>query len=278
MLYHLLLRDIAEISFYSLSIFAFCKWLKIDKTKNMLSYFLAYSTLTISSWIMELPTLAPFLLAYAPIALLLFIVLHEKALQRNLVALCTISPSDNISHDWVDTIISSCLMMINANKSITIVIEYKDALDQFLEVPFLINADSNKNVFDILLSSTSYDEQKMVWINAGGKIRSFNASWILNQENSSQSSYSLNTSINNLKENDIKSDMIFYTLQSDALILMAHPIQRSFSLIINGKETKNITAHQIHAMIKRQFSLISLPQKPKGAYRENNAAEKSISG
>jgi hypothetical protein len=257
MLYVLLLRDIAEISIYSLSIFILCKWLKTDKTKNILGYFLAYSTLMISAWIIQLPTLMPFLFSYAPVALLLFIVLHEKTLQRNLVALCAITPSTSKgAADWIYILISSCLTTINANKSISIVIEHTDALNQFLDAPFIINADMSKNVFDILVSSSSYDEQKMIWINTNGTIRGINVSWIVYQEK--------------------REDSLFYTLQSDALVLTAQPSNRLFTLINNGQETKNIPAHQVRALIQKQLSL--RPLKHKGAYRENNSTEKSISG
>lgn len=256
MLYDLLLRDIIEITIYSSCIFFFCIWLKTDKTKNLLGYFFMYSGLALCAWVMQLQIVTLFLFSYAPVALLLFIVLHEKTLQRNLVTLCSIIPAQRAVEDWIDTTISSCLTTINANKSITIVIERKDALDHFLEAPFLINADLSKNLFDILLSSTSYNEQKMVWVSSHGKVKGINTSWITDQET--------------------KKDTLFYTLHSDALVLSAHPINRTFSLIHNGKEIKNISAHHVRTMIKKQFSLPSSSQH-KGAYREINSSKESLS-
>jgi len=255
MLYNLLICDIIEIFVYSSSIFVFCTWLKTDKTKNILMYFFAYCAIALSAWITQLPTLAPFLFAYAPVALLLFIVLHEKILQRNLVSLCSITPAKIQHEDWLETLISGCLTTINANKSITVVIECKDALNYFLDAPFLINADISKNVLDILLSSTSYDEQKMVWIDTNGKIRGINVAWIAHQEK--------------------REDALFYTLQSDAIILHAHPINRTFVLTVYGKETRNVTAHQVHTLLKQQLSSFG-SSKHKGAYRENNSPEKSL--
>lgn len=247
MLYELLLRDIIEITIYSSCIFVFCTWLKADKTKNLLGYFFAYTALILVAWIAQLPTLSSFLVSYAPIALLLFIILHEKTLQRNVVALRSITPAQHASDDWLDTTISSCLSAINSNKSITIVIEHKDALDHFLDVPFLINADISKNLFDILLSSTAYDEQKMVWITTSGKIKALNSSWSVDQE-----------AIN------------------DSLVLSADPINRMFSLAHDGMQTKNISAHRLRALIKKQLSLSS-PSHHKGAYRENSTSEKHVS-
>jgi hypothetical protein len=257
MLYNLLLSDIVEISIYSTSIFIFCKWLATDKTKNLLLYFFAYCTLALCAWIAQLPTLTPFLFTYAPIALLLFIVLHEKTLQRNLVTLCSITPARDASSDWIDTVLSSCLTTINANKLITIVIEQNNALDHFLNAPFVINADINKEIFDLLLTSTSYDENKLIWITSKGQIRGINVDWIADQ--------------------NTQNEALFYTTQSDALILHAHPINRMFMLTYNGKEIKNLSAHHIRTLIKKQLSPIS-SLKRKGAYRESNTTEKSISG
>ena len=157
MFYHLIARDIAEILFYSSCIFVFCHWLKTDTTKNLLIYFFGYCAFALAAWILQLPTLTPFLFTYAPIAILLFIVLHEKTLQRNLVALCSITPARTEHADWLDIVLSSSLATINANKVIIIIIEHKDALDHLLTTPYNINADMGKNVLDVFLTSSSYD-------------------------------------------------------------------------------------------------------------------------
>ena len=249
MLYDLLLRDIIEIAFYSSCIFIFCTWLKTDKTKNLLGYFFMYSGLAILAWVIQLPTLTTFLFSYAPVALLLFIILHEKTLQRNVVALRSITPAQHASSDWIDTVISSCLSAINGNKKIAIIIEHKDALDHFVEAPFLINADISKNMFDMVFSTALYDQEKMIWITTNGKIKAFNSDWIIDQE---------------------------VLLYSDALLVSAHHTNRTFTFNHYGKETTNISAQHIRAMIKKQLS-ISVPSHHKGAYRENKPSEKSFS-
>lgn len=256
MLYNLLFRDTIEIAIFSFCIFYFCKWLKTDKTKNMIGYFFSYSVLLLAAWFIQLPSLVSFLCHYAPVALLLFIVLHEKTLQRNLVTLRS-STSVQTPQDWLEILLSGCLATINTNKSITIVIEQNDALNYFLDAPFFINAPINKDVFNILISSPSYDDKKMIWITTTGHIRALNVSWISNQE--------------------IKKEALFYTLQCDAIIINCHPLSRAFSIINNGNETKNIAIHNISGLIKKAlFGKILL--KHKGAYHENNSSEKSISG
>jgi hypothetical protein len=266
MYYILLTSDIIEIIFYASVLYTFCRWLKTDKTKNILIYFLAYCTFTLIAWVVQLPTLTPLLFSYAPVALLLFIVLHEKTLQRNLVTLCSITPAKIQHEDWLDTLLSSSLATINTNKSITVVIEHQNSLEHFLNAPFLINAVMGKGILDILLSSTSYDEHKMVWIDTNGRIRGINVSWINYQEKEQL------RPVHFLH----KENALFYTFQTDAIVLSAHPISRTFTLIINGQETTHLSAHQVHTMIKKQLSL-KISKQHKGAYRENIATEKSLS-
>jgi hypothetical protein len=267
-MYHILLvRDCAEIFFYSCIIFSFCTWLKTDKTKNLVGYFIAYCLLTIGAWALNLPTLTPFLFSYAPIILLLFIVIHEKTLQRNFVTLCAVTPKTTQQEDWLDTLLSSSLSIINANKAVTVIIEHKNSLENFLNAPFLINADIGKEILDLLLSSASYDDQKMVWIATSGRVRGINVSW-----------YTAIDVPQRKKRDDFlhKEDALFYTLQTDAIIFSLNPITRTFSLIMDGKETAHISAHQARILIKKQLATTA-PLPKKGIYHESSTSEKSLS-
>jgi hypothetical protein len=265
MFYILLVRDIAEILFYSLIIYAVCIWLKTDKTKNILAYFLAYCTATLTAWALDMPTLAPFLFSYAPIAVIILIILHEKTLQRNLVALRTITPMYNKKEDWIDTLLSSTLSVLNNNKSITVIIENNDSLDYFLTTPLFINADLGKGILNILLSSSSYEEHKMVWVTKHGQIRGINASW---QEETTQPSFVHTTSLN-------KKDVLFYTLQNDALIFHSNPHIRNFTLITQGKELQNIPVNEIKNTIKKHLSL-HMSVKNKGHKHESSSTENPL--
>jgi len=263
MYYYLFFKDIIEILCYSGIIYTFCIWLKTDRTKNLLFYFLAYCTITLFSWAIELPTLTPFLFSYTPIALILFIIAHEKTLQRNLITLRSITPAQPHQEDWIDTLISSALATINNNRSITIVIENKDSLDYFLTTPFFINAHISKDILTILLSSTSYKEQQIMWITSQGHIKGINAMW---QTENTLSQHITNTIFN-------KKDALFYSLQSDALILHINQFIRYFTLIAHGKEIPRISAHEIKNHLKKELNYQSSLYK-KGFSRENNSSEK----
>ena len=266
MFYILLLQDFIEILFFSSIFYVFCTWLKADHTKNLLLYFLAYCGITIGAWVTQLPTLTPFLFSYAPAALLLFIVLHEKTLQRNLVTLCTIVPAQPIPEEWLDVLLSSSLSLINTNKKITVIIERTNSLDYILKIPFLINTTIGKGILDILLLSNSYDEDKIVLVNANGFIKGINVVWCTKQTKT--------TTLHPVLLH--KENALFYTLQTDALIFQANPVNRQFTLIMNGKEIVHLSAHQIKVMIKKHLTSNHHIQS-KGAYYENSSTEKPLS-
>jgi|SRR5690606_7608521 len=263
MLYALLLRDVIEITFYSFIIYAFCIWLKTDKTKNILGYFLSYCITILVAWFFDLPTLATFLLSYSPVAVIILIVLHEKTLQRNLVTLRTITPAQTPDKEWLDIVLSVSLSAINNNQSITFVIENHDALDYFLTAPFFLNANVSKNIFPILLSHSSYDEHKIIWITADGTIRAINTVW--KTENTTHSPLNAQIVFN-------KKDAIFYTCASDALVLHANPTERAFTLICQGKEIQHISTHSIKNVFTKNLYK-NTPTSKEGKSHESNTTK-----
>lgn len=255
MFYTLLWRDCIEILFYSLFIYSFCCWLKSDKTKKLVAYFLGYCCVTVACHKAQLPTVAPLLISYAPVALLLFIVLHDKTLQKNFVALRSVTPKINRCHDWIGILLSSIITVINKNKGVTVVIENQDCLDRFLKNSSEINAQAGKYLLDLLFSSAMYDEKKMVWIDSSGKIRGINVSW--------------------LDEKNVHDDSFLFTTHTDAIVLASNPIARTFTTIHRGKELRNIPAHHVNAIIKKQ--LTDNVNKNKGMYDGNTTNQKSDS-
>jgi len=222
----------------------------------LVGYFLGYCFVTLACYAAQLQTVAPLLISYAPVALLLFIVLHDKTLQRNFVALRSITPLTKQTNDWLDILLSSTITLINKNKSVTVVIENQDSLDRFLKNSSEINADIGKCVLEFLFSSTAYNEEKMIWVDTRGKLRGINVSW--------------------LDERSQQEDAILFTSHTDAIVFSINPTSRTFTTIHRGKELRNIPSHHIGALIKKQLS--QHVSKNKGMYHASTATEKSDRG
>jgi|SRR5581483_10497195 len=263
MYYFLLIRDVIEVFFYACIMYTFCLWLKADKTKNLLPSFLLYCFVCLVAWFFELNSLSAFLFTYAPVTLIIFIIVHEKTLQRNLIALRAITPIKNTHHDWLDTLISNALALINTNTNITIVIEHTDSLEYFLTVPFVIDAPINKGILNVLLSSSSYNDTYMMWVTSSGIIRGINAQWI--QE---KNKIEPTTTINSFFD---KKAALFYSLQSDAIIMHINHYTRTFTCITRGNEVHNISAHDIKSKIQKELSLPNNAHYKQDVNNENSA-------
>ena len=208
------------------------------------------------AWAIQLPVITSLLFLYTPAALMLFIMMHQEALQRNLVALKNITPAYAQTDDWLETLLQSCLVIINKNKSVTCVIENHDRLDEFIDFPLLINADMRKGILELLLETPSYDHHKMIWADTHGRLRAINATWKV-----------LDTQQTTHQQGTWHEHAMLYSTQTDALVFHVNPITRNFTIIVHNKQFDNVTAHHALKLIQKHIT----PSKEtiiKGDYRE----------
>jgi hypothetical protein len=214
------------------------------------------------SWFLEMPTLTSFLISYAPVAFIFFIILHEKTLQRNLISLKNNPLIETGGVDWIDILLSSMLYAVHNNKNCTVIIENKDILDYFLRTKLPINAYITKDILNIFILSNSYEDDKMIWIASDGYIRGINTVW--------KDEISQLLSMNN---NDKSS--VSYTLHNDAFICSIHPKMRTFTVVSNGIEVSCVEIGLIKNIIKKHIGCVS-QKKEKRRIHENDVFEKSI--
>jgi len=179
--------------------------------------------------------------------------------------LCSLTPTQQPQEDWLDTIFNATFLLMNNNKSITIIIENRDALEHFLTTPFLINAHLSKDLLHILLTTHFYDHHKMMWVTMHGILRAINSTWFTATEDTpSQAIFN-------------KNDALFYTLQCDALVLHAHPIKRLFTLIHQGKEYDAIAPHDIQALLKKLLHTTTLPSTKRYTHETTTPENHTVS-
>lgn len=170
-------HDGIEILFFSSLFYYLALWLRKDRQQNLLWYFYGYYAVTLIAYNANLPTISLFLLLFSPAIIMLFIVMHQDILQRNFVALRHITPAQSATRNWLESLIQTCLIVINNNKTITCIIERTDNMHTFLHVPFIIHAPLHTALLEILVNGDSYDQHKMIWIDAHGNLEGINAAW-----------------------------------------------------------------------------------------------------
>ncbi len=248
-MYDILWRDVLEIIFFAALFYYLTLWLKKDKTKNLLPYFYGYCLVAFCAHVLELTTITSFLFLFTPAAVMLFILMHQDTLQRNIVALKHITAKPISTHNWLETLLRTCLVALNNNKEILCIIEHTDDMKPFINTPSVINAQLTQDLLALLLESSLYDPQKMIWVSSNGQLHGINATW---QSTSQTSAPTLSW----------HNEAVLYTQKTDALVVHLDQTNGTFTLISNGIIHEKLSAHHVFGLIKKQIQYqFSLEEK-----------------
>ncbi len=236
--------DVFEILIFSFVIYYFSLWLKQDSQKKLLSsFYLIFSTIFVTQFF-QMNVLHNFLIYFFPAIIMLFILVHQKVLQKNFISLLKITPEKQSLTDWLEILMRSSLIAMNNKKQIIGVIEGKDSLSTFLTSSFTMNTPINKDVLEVIFNSPSYDQNKMIWISQNGFLNAINSDW-------------------NIKNHDLwiskeiqgfenwKQDAILLTSKIDALIFKTNPTKQNFDIIIFGKIIDNVLPNNAVQIIQQ---------------------------
>lgn len=238
-------RDFIEIVCFSTIVYTFLRWLKQDKQKNLVIVFYGYAAFAVCAYFGNFLTLNYLLMSYLPIAIVIFIILHQELLQKNFVTLQRLK-TDDITDNWFDEFTRACLSALNTNKEIICVIERNDSLKNLITTQFVFHADFKKDIFDIVLEKQVHSSQYFMWLNQEGKIVAINARWNLQLDEQWVTPEA--QSIHKWKQ-----DGIFISSKTDALIFKITPLTRTFDVIFGGKLREEISANQAFTILQRQL-------------------------
>jgi len=222
--------------FYSFSI-----WLKQDQQKPLVLYFYGLATMMLLTDLVNLPTLSNSFFALSPAIIMLFILVHQKSLQKNFVALKNIQPSELINSNWLDILLRACLISTNQKQKVACLIEGKDALSELLNSPFILRTKIQASLLEALLNSTNYDQQKMIWVSNTGLLLSINVDW-----------KSLDSQANSQSQtiDEWQQISLLYTAQADAIVFRIAPQERTFDIIAEGKLLEGLPIDQAIKLIQ----------------------------
>ncbi len=239
-------RDYGEIFIFTTLIYSFLSWLKRDTQTNLTYSFYVYCILLCGSYYAQLSTVHATLLTGAPLALMLFIVLHQETLQRNFVMFKKAQKPQEFSSHWIDELMRGSLTALNNNKELVIVVERNDSLKNILYAPCLFYADLKKDIFDILIEKHLCTNDYLVWVTQEGKLVAINAAWRINldEEWITQEAQALHK---------WKQDAIFVSSKTDAIIFKVNILSRTFNLAMQGKIAEEISSEQLLAILQRNI-------------------------
>lgn len=260
-------KDVVEIFAISLLIYIFSRWLYQDSSKKLLISFYGYCVALLLSFSFQLPTLGFALLVTAPAAILLFITIHQKTLQKNFITFKKVIPAETAATNWDEILIRECLVIANNNKEVSCIIEQRDAIAPFLESSTPLQAPLDHAALALITASPLYQEQDMLIISADGQLSAVNASW-------------KSPALSPWLSGDLLSEQtsLFYSTHFDCIALSISPKKRLFSLVFNGKKHDNLSASQALALLRKQV-LVSPSHKEisHGSHQTTRAHQRELS-
>lgn len=241
-------RDLLEIILLSSVVYGFMRWLAKDQQKNLVFWFYCYTALVFGCSMLNLQTLHTLFFITSPIALLLFLMLHQQTLQKNFITLTSLSPEALPTSHWLEELIQGCLHALNKNRDVFCIIERSDALDQFLSTNCVFNAEITRELLELLTAKIDYQGALVLWVTHTGKLHAINPTW--------------RATIDEIwVADDVKAlhkwkqDALLMTEKSDALMFTLSPTNRLCTLVMEGKMIPDLSAHHAFALLKNYCSL-----------------------
>lgn len=228
------ITDFIEIIFFSSFIYFISLWLKHDTQKNILAIFYTLISACIVANFCNMITISNFIILFTPGFLMILFLIHQNTLQKNFIALKKISPATKNENSWLDDFFRSCLNSMANNKQVTVIIESTESIQEFIKSEFNINAPINQDLTNILINSSSFDQNKMIYISSNGTLNSINCLW--NMQNND-----LLFTTNNSTLNEWQQDSIIFSSKINCLIFKTYPAKRTLDIVLQGKLIENIT-------------------------------------
>jgi hypothetical protein len=237
-------KDVIEIFSISAGLYYFSMWLKQDKQKSLVLYFYSINSLMIAGHLASLPTLNSALTMLYPSILMLFIVIHQRSLQKNFVTLKNIQPAQITNHNWLEILLRSCIIAANNKRQISCLIEGHDTLNELVSAPFEIKSTLQPELLDALLTSTSYNQHKMIWLSSTGVLLGINTEWQL-----------LDSIVDNPASelDDWQRNCLLFTTKTDALAFRLNPLTKKFDIVTEGVLLEKIPTDQAIKLMRKHF-------------------------
>lgn len=258
------LKDLIEILFFSILIYYCSIWLKADKQLNLLPPFYLLLTIFIFSNLSNMFAISQFLVSYFPTILTIFFLIHQKTLQKNMIALKKIKPlKEKISTNWFEDFIRICFHSMNNNKQIICIIEGNDSLSAYLKPSFNIPVQINKELTEILIDSYKFDQQKMLWITYQGTISGINTDWNIVNNN-------LWFDENNYSVDDWQQNAIIFSSKFDCIIFKTDIEKHKIDIIIQGRLIEDLNPNNAFAILEQFIKKNEMKVIKKDGYKNES--------
>jgi len=252
--------DLIEITFFSLLIYSFIRWLRHDRKSNLLSYFYLGSAGFIIAYMFDLQAIISFYQLGWPMMLILFIILHQKSLQKNYIAARTLTPEKcSKTTNWLTHVMSAAFKSLQHKKDLIFVIEGNDSLDEFINKPITINSWIQQELLDLIVESPLTKPNTIILITQYGKLLAFNCSW----HNKIEPLW-LEPSRKHHENYEIwEQEALYWTAHLDMLVFHVSSKTKKLTIIAQGTRAPNLIIDKATTIIEQYIRKNSSPNRKK---------------
>ena len=233
--YSLMLKDVIEISCLSTLCYWCMCWLKQDRQKPLLVYCYLYCFFWIACFLFDLKTLLHLLELTTPVVVMLFILVHQKTLQKNFIGLYKAIPARKVQTLWLEELIRFCLQ---ADQNFMFLIEHKNSIAELLSIGLPLQTDITSTVLTYLCQCKQFNHDQYILLDTQGTLLGLNVTW--------QKALALY---------DIEEDCVkkaTYCLQEvDAFALYFNHAKREFTLVIHQNSYPALSTAQLLQSIEQ---------------------------
>lgn len=246
-------QDGVEIVVFTLGAYAIIKLLAQDTQKKLLLCFYSYCLLCFAAFYLDIAGLGLVLLLSTPVVATLFIVMHQQTLQKNFVALASLTPEPEQVDQWLPELIQATLSAVNTGKSTVIILERSNSVGDLVSGGCTLNAPITPELLALLTQATN-DQHLTLLATQTGKIKAYNP--VLNIPFDTTW---LSDEVQLLAR--ITQDSVILTEKTDAIVWILSAQTRFFTLTISGKLYERLSASSLMAAINRYIANKQLSEK-----------------
>lgn len=250
-------KDLMEIVCIMFIVFYFVRWLRTDEHKHLAWYLYGWSLLSIGAWYCSFATLGMLFLYCWPAALVLFIVVHQKTIQKRFINPQQIIPAQRFAHDeWLAATIRHSYLALHAHKELTFCIQGNTSLQETIIQGVQVNAPITQTLLQLVLTSSTVHTQSTIVVSQDGQLLVYNANLQPLHEAELNSFHTAH---------DWHQASINLTTHFDCIIFKLSATTHQFDIAAQGTVVTGIMAEQAQAMIARYLKKLQIGQPLQGA-------------
>jgi DNA integrity scanning protein DisA with diadenylate cyclase activity len=256
--------DVLEIGIFSTVVFIFSRWLAHDQKAQLLTHFYFGCAGLIFAYLFNLHAIVHAYMYIWPALIVLFIIMHQKSLQKNYVAARIIKPAhENDIHEWLSIIMSAAFRSIHYKKDFIFIVEGYDKVNDYIHPTIAIKAPIQKALCDMIVESTQCAPGSYIIVTQHGTIRAIGSGW----KQEIDDTWLINK---HFQHEPQKQAALYWSNHFDALIFFVDTTTKLCTIIAQGTIVPDLSPEKTLSIITQYIRKKTIKHLIKQTHKEGS--------